>query len=157
MPTVGQRFVRITSRQPGFRRAGLRHPAGPIDHPAENFTAEQLAALEAEPRLQVEILELPADAAGESDAARPKTEAGGDGDGAAPAAPAAAEPSDGGSVGDAHAPLESGGRSAAGGEGAADPPTEPSPEPPPAADPPEPGDKTAVRRGGTRGKGKAAS
>ncbi|SMF86151.1 hypothetical protein SAMN06265365_1851, partial [Tistlia consotensis] len=37
--------VRITARPPGFRRAGLAHPAEAVEHPAERFTPEQLAQL----------------------------------------------------------------------------------------------------------------
>jgi hypothetical protein len=47
--------VHITCRKPGFRRAGLAHPAQ-ATYPNETFTATQLKALMAEPMLQVEIL-----------------------------------------------------------------------------------------------------
>jgi hypothetical protein len=50
-------LIRITARRDGFRRAGLAHPARPIEHPAEAFTAEQLAQLQAEPMLTVELVE----------------------------------------------------------------------------------------------------
>lgn len=46
-------LLRITSRRDGFRRAGLAHPAAPTDHDAARFTAEQIAALRAEPNLVV--------------------------------------------------------------------------------------------------------
>jgi hypothetical protein len=42
----------IVCSQPGFRRAGIAHPAREI-HPAGRFTEEQLAAMLAEPRLQL--------------------------------------------------------------------------------------------------------
>jgi hypothetical protein len=42
----------IVSRKPGFRRAGIAHPAR-ADYPAERFTADELAALKAEPMLEV--------------------------------------------------------------------------------------------------------
>lgn len=43
----------ITSKQDGFRRAGIAHPAKPTEHPDDRFDEEQLAALEAEPMLIV--------------------------------------------------------------------------------------------------------
>lgn len=52
-------IVRIRCSRPGRRRAGLRHPAGPVDHPAERFTAAEQAALRADPVLTVEILDPP--------------------------------------------------------------------------------------------------
>jgi len=55
MPKV----IRITSKVPGFRRAGMSHPDVPVDHPADSISAEQLAALKAEPKLVVQELELP--------------------------------------------------------------------------------------------------
>ncbi|UJX43040.1 hypothetical protein K9F62_10325 [Desulfovibrio sp. JY] len=55
MPKV----IRITSKIQGFRRAGMSHPDVPTDHPADTFTAEQLAALKAERNLVVQELELP--------------------------------------------------------------------------------------------------
>ena len=57
MPKV----YRITSTTPGFRRAGLVHPAGPVDHPADSLTPGQIDALLAEPRLVVQGLDLPDD------------------------------------------------------------------------------------------------
>lgn len=52
-------LVRITARPAkGFRRAGLHHPARPVEHPAERFSAEQLAALQAEPQLLVELVQI---------------------------------------------------------------------------------------------------
>lgn len=50
-------MIRITSQREGFRRAGIAHPAAATDHPDDAFTAEQLAALQAEPMLTVEIIE----------------------------------------------------------------------------------------------------
>lgn len=50
-------FIRITARRDGFRRAGIAHPARPTEHPAERFSAEQLAQLQAEPMLVVELVE----------------------------------------------------------------------------------------------------
>lgn len=40
----------IRCTQPGFRRGGVGHPAE-ATYPAGTFTAEQIAAFEAEPRL----------------------------------------------------------------------------------------------------------
>lgn len=50
-------LIRITARRDGFRRAGLAHPARPVEHPAERFTELQLAQLQAEPMLTVEPIE----------------------------------------------------------------------------------------------------
>lgn len=47
--------VRITAKVAGFRRAGMAHPAEPVDHEAGTFTEAQLAALQAEPMLVVEV------------------------------------------------------------------------------------------------------
>ena len=44
--------VRIISSIPGFRRAGVAHPAI-ADHPADTFTREQLEAFAAEPVLKL--------------------------------------------------------------------------------------------------------
>lgn len=45
--------LRITARRDGFRRAGMRHPARPVDHEAGTFSAAQVAALKADPMLKV--------------------------------------------------------------------------------------------------------
>lgn len=66
--------VRITARRPGFRRAGLAHPAEPVVHPAGTFSDAQLEQLRAEPNLAVEIVDTdPAS----SRASRPKGGKGG--------------------------------------------------------------------------------
>jgi hypothetical protein len=44
--------LRIVCSQPGFRRAGIAHPAS-ATHPADTFSAAQLAQLRAEPKLTV--------------------------------------------------------------------------------------------------------
>lgn len=49
--------IRISSSVDGFRRAGMAHPARPCTYPDDEFTAEQLAQLEAEPRLAVSRLQ----------------------------------------------------------------------------------------------------
>lgn len=54
-------MIRITSRVPGFRRAGIEHPGHPIVYPKDRFTPEQLRALKKEPMLIVEELDTPAD------------------------------------------------------------------------------------------------
>lgn len=46
--------VTIVSRVPGFRRAGMAHPAR-AEYPASTFSAEQMALLQAEPLLEVII------------------------------------------------------------------------------------------------------
>lgn len=48
--------IRITSNTPGFRRAGLAHPAGPTDYDIKQFSEMQLAQLQSEPRLHIEII-----------------------------------------------------------------------------------------------------
>lgn len=48
-------LIRITAKQDGFRRAGITHSATPTEYPADRFTAEQWAQLQAEPMLVVEI------------------------------------------------------------------------------------------------------
>lgn len=44
--------VRITCSTPGFRRAGVSHPAL-ADYPADTFTKEQLEAFRDEPMLKL--------------------------------------------------------------------------------------------------------
>lgn len=78
------KIIRITSTTPGFRRAGLVHPAGPADHPADSLTPEQLEALLAEPRLVVQELDLPDDV--------PPLQLEGSADGGDQAAPGEPEP-----------------------------------------------------------------
>lgn len=70
--------VIILCRRPGFRRAGMAHPAR-AEYPAGAFTAAQLEALTEEPWLQV----LPADAHA------PRKDGGAGGDAGAPSGPAA--------------------------------------------------------------------
>jgi len=48
-------MIIITSKQPGFRRCGIAHGAEPTEYPDDAFTAEQLAALQAEPMLSVVV------------------------------------------------------------------------------------------------------
>ena len=47
-------MIRIASRIDGFRRCGMAHPTGPVDHPDDRFTPDEIAVLEAEPALMVQ-------------------------------------------------------------------------------------------------------
>lgn len=49
--------IRIISKAEGFRRGGMAHSKTPTDHPADAFTPEQLAVLNADPMLTVEMVE----------------------------------------------------------------------------------------------------
>lgn len=60
-------ILRITARRAGFRRAGIAHPATAIDHPADRFDADEIAALLAEPNLIVEPLEIEGGDQGDDD------------------------------------------------------------------------------------------
>jgi len=84
------KFLRITARHDGFRRAGIEHRATPVDHPLDSLTKDQIAQLKGEPGLVVIEVEIDGPAEGASEgsadqapapkkAAAPK---------AAPAAPA---------------------------------------------------------------------
>lgn len=54
--------IQIVCKKPGFRRAGMEHPASAV-YPNERFTKAQLAALKAEPMLIVtELPDAPATA-----------------------------------------------------------------------------------------------
>jgi hypothetical protein len=53
-------MIRITSKREGFRRCGVAHSATPTDWPADRWSPEQRARLQAEPMLIV--VESPADA-----------------------------------------------------------------------------------------------
>ena len=53
--------IEITCKRPGFRRAGIAHPAK-ASYPADRFTAAELAALRAEPMLVVLEVVTPSDA-----------------------------------------------------------------------------------------------
>lgn len=50
-------IIRITSKRPGFRRAGINHPAEPVEYPAERFTDEQIERLKREPMLVVDVID----------------------------------------------------------------------------------------------------
>lgn len=59
--------LRITAKVDGFRRAGIAHPAAPTIHPLESLTPAQIEALDGEPMLVVEEIDVdePDGAAGE--------------------------------------------------------------------------------------------
>lgn len=48
--------VKITSRSAGFRRCGIAHPAQPTTYQDGTFDEKQLAILQAEPMLIVEVI-----------------------------------------------------------------------------------------------------
>ena len=70
-----RQLIRITARRDGFRRAGVAHPAKPVDHPIDRFTDTQLAALKADPMLDVRIVDDPAAKAAADKAAADKAAA----------------------------------------------------------------------------------
>lgn len=47
-------MIRIRSKQDGFRRAGVSHPAEPTEWPDDHFSRAELDQLKAEPMLVVE-------------------------------------------------------------------------------------------------------
>lgn len=49
-------MIIITAKKDGFRRCGLAHSAKPVEHKDDAFTPEQLAELQAEPMLVVELV-----------------------------------------------------------------------------------------------------
>lgn len=51
--------IRITAKKPGFRRAGLSHPDTAVDHPIDRFDKDQLKALQNEPMLVVQEVDVP--------------------------------------------------------------------------------------------------
>jgi hypothetical protein len=59
-------LIRITARRDGFRRAGIAHSARPVEYPLSRFSDAELAALEAEPMLVVERVDLTHNPEGES-------------------------------------------------------------------------------------------
>lgn len=50
-------MIRIKSKQNNFRRCGMSHPAEAVEYPDDKFTKEEVAILQAEPMLIVEIVE----------------------------------------------------------------------------------------------------
>ena len=47
-------MIIITAKKDGFRRCGIAHSAKRVEYPADAFSSEQLAELQAEPMLVVE-------------------------------------------------------------------------------------------------------
>jgi hypothetical protein len=76
-------IIRTRSLRGGHYRAGVRHEAACSDWPSEAFTKEQLAAMEADPDLEVVTLDAPlapkdaeaAEVAGKEEAAAPDSKA----------------------------------------------------------------------------------
>jgi len=54
-------MIRITSKKAGFRRCGQAHPAKAMTYDDGRWSAEELARLQAEPMLIVEVLPDPAE------------------------------------------------------------------------------------------------
>lgn len=52
------KILRVTAKRDGRRRAGIDHPAAPIDHPADAFTDEQVAQLKGDHMLVVQEMEI---------------------------------------------------------------------------------------------------
>lgn len=50
-------MIRITSKQDGFRRGGIAHPAAATNYPDDHFTKSQLQVLQDEPMLVVEVIQ----------------------------------------------------------------------------------------------------
>jgi len=46
----------ITSRKDGFRRCGIAHASVPVEYSDGHFTADELAVLQAEPLLMVDVV-----------------------------------------------------------------------------------------------------
>lgn len=49
-------MIRIKSKKPGFRRGGLAHACEWTEYPDGRFSKKELARLQAEPMLQVEVV-----------------------------------------------------------------------------------------------------
>lgn len=49
-------MIIITAKKDGFRRCGVSHSAKPVEHQDDAFTPEQLAELQADPMLVVELV-----------------------------------------------------------------------------------------------------
>ncbi|MGA7673539.1 MAG: HI1506-related protein [Rhizomicrobium sp.] len=60
LPVEGQ-VVRINNRGgvDGYRRAGVKHPKGQVDHPFDRFDADQLQVLQDDPKLDVRVVDAP--------------------------------------------------------------------------------------------------
>ncbi|MCK9514087.1 MAG: HI1506-related protein [Pigmentiphaga sp.] len=51
-------ILRITAKRDGRRRAGIDHPASPVDHPLDVFSKEQIEQLKSDDLLVVQELEI---------------------------------------------------------------------------------------------------
>lgn len=70
--------LRITARRDDFRRAGIDHPATPVDHPLDRLSKAQIAQLKDEPGLVVVEVEIDApDETGAPTATKPAAPRGG--------------------------------------------------------------------------------
>jgi hypothetical protein len=49
-------MIRIKSKRHNFRRCGIAHPKEAVEYPDKRFTPAELAILQAEPNLVVEIV-----------------------------------------------------------------------------------------------------
>jgi len=56
--------IRIIAKRDGFRRCGIAHPETPTLYDADEFSAEEVARLGAEPMLVVDLVDV--DGAGEA-------------------------------------------------------------------------------------------
>jgi hypothetical protein len=61
-------LIRIRSKRHGFRRCGVAHSSDWVTHPDGRFDEDQIARLQAEPMLQVEVVEGEAGAEEKTDA-----------------------------------------------------------------------------------------
>jgi hypothetical protein len=52
------KFLRITAKRNGFRRAGIAHSDAPTDHPVSHFKPAQIEQLKDEPMLVVQEVEV---------------------------------------------------------------------------------------------------
>lgn len=69
-----KKIVRIhNAHRSDYRRGGRAHPLGTTDHPADSFTADQLAAVQADPRLSVSVIDKPADPPAPTNTSAPGT------------------------------------------------------------------------------------
>lgn len=52
------KVLRITAKRDGRRRAGIDHPASPVDHPLDAFSKAQIEQLMADDQLVVQETEI---------------------------------------------------------------------------------------------------
>ncbi len=70
-------MIIITAKKDGFRRCGVAHSARPVEHKDDAFTPEQLAELQAEPMLVVELVTEKANGPAPKPVQKPATKKGG--------------------------------------------------------------------------------